>query len=368
MSFDFSAQNDAIAGTITAFGYPFSFGCWVKASNWTQENCAMNVASARLASDQCMINMGGATADEVRTEDLLSSGAVAVTYQAGVAEYDNTWVLVVAVVTGASDRDIYIDGSANTANSVATNTYGTIIDNIVIGMRAQGGFQWPGLVAEAFLYNIALSGAQVDALISSPDTLSQTGIKPTAVASANLVGYWPLDTDQASHADQGPNAGPTLSVESAAPFDTDHPTMVGNVSVTSLSATPFGHGDSVNIVGVGFEAVQGTGSVVISPADDIDDAGAVTQTIDSWADLAITITLVRGALSLDTNVYLFVKNDSADANPSGKVMQFLPNYELDFAELATMTFDMDFSVIPARPVSSRMQGFHQPHLWFQWGQ
>ncbi len=142
---------------------------------------------------------------------------------------------------------------------------------------------------------------------------------------------------------------------------------VGTVEVADIT-TPVGHADAETISGSGFEAAQGTGSVVISPADDINDVGAVTQTIDSWANTSIGITVARGALNLDTNLYLFVKNDSGDSNTSGFVIQIVPNYEIDFAEIVELTIDMDFNVIPARPVSSRMQGFHQPHLWFQWGQ
>jgi len=238
MSYDFSASNDAIAGTITAFAKPYSFGCWVKAANWTGEDCAMNVASARLASDQCMINMGGGGAnDVVRVEDSMGASIAIADFVAGAGEYDNTWVLVVAVITGDADRDIYIDGSANTTNTINSAPYGTIVDNIIIGMRAQGGFQWPGLCAEAFLYNIALDGSQVDALISSPDTKSETGFPPTTVASANLVGYWSLSTDQSDHDDEGPNAGPTLSVESAAPFDADHPTIISGTDTAIIVPT-----------------------------------------------------------------------------------------------------------------------------------
>ena len=48
---------------------------------------------------------------------------------------------------------------------------------------------------------------------------------------------------------------------------------------------------------------------------------AVAQTVTSWGDTSITITVVRGTLSLDTNLYLFVTNDGAAVNAAGYVVQ-----------------------------------------------
>ena len=78
----------------------------------------------------------------------------------------------------------------------------------------------------------------------------------------------------------------------------------------------------ITITGTGFGASQGAGFVKISPTDDIADVSAVTQTVTSWADTSITFTAVKGSLSLDTSLYLFVENDSAESNASGHVVQF----------------------------------------------
>ncbi len=141
--------------------------------------------------------------------------------------------------------------------------------------------------------------------------------------------------------------------------------VLGIIEVLDLDAA-VAHGNAVVVTGSGFEAAQGAGSVLLSPADDVDDVGAVTQTIDSWSDTGIGITVARGALSLDTNVYLFVKNDAGASNAAGFVVQILTNYELNFAEPVSLAIAMDFTVIPARPVAPQLTGsaFHQPLLWF----
>jgi hypothetical protein len=54
---------------------------------------------------------------------------------------------------------------------------------------------------------------------------AETGVPPNSIAPNDCIGYWPLDTDQANHADQSGNGGPTLAVQSDAPFSSDHPTI-----------------------------------------------------------------------------------------------------------------------------------------------
>lgn len=93
-------------------------------------------------------------------------------------------------------------------------------------------------------------------------------------------------------------------------------------NVTSAGDDSFYAGETgVVLTGTGFGATQGGGSVILSPTNDPDDVNAVAQTVTSWGDTSITITVVRGTLSLDTNLYLFVTNDGAAVNASGYVVQ-----------------------------------------------
>ena len=98
-----------------------------------------------------------------------------------------------------------------------------------------------------------------------------------------------------------------------------------NPTITDADDEVYKVGDSVVISGTNFEAVQGTGTVLISPTDNIADAGAVAQTVTAWAAGSITIDVVRGALAFDTQMFLFVRNDTGDANTSGYAVQFEPD-------------------------------------------
>ena len=119
--------------------------------------------------------------------------------------------------------------------------------------------------------------------------------------------------------------------------------------VTSVS---FAHGNTFTLDGENFEAVQGGGFVKISPTDDINDVGAVTQTIDSWGDQTIQCTLVRGSLNLDDTVYVFVENDSGDSNAAGFAIQLVPNVTLQISEAITFVGSMTQQLIPPPPAAS----------------
>jgi hypothetical protein len=81
------------------------------------------------------------------------------------------------------------------------------------------------------------------------------------------------------------------------------------------------------ITGASFEAAQGTGSVRISPTDNVNDAGAVTQTVTAWADTSITFTAVKGSLPQGT-LYLFVTNNSSLSNATGFPVSFIGSASL----------------------------------------
>jgi hypothetical protein len=76
--------------------------------------------------------------------------------------------------------------------------------------------------------------------------------------------------------------------------------------------------NNVIIAGTGFEAVQGTGDITISPSDNVADPLAVTiSTVDSWADTSIQFDIPSAISLLYGDVYFFVTNDSAEVNASG---------------------------------------------------
>lgn len=76
---------------------------------------------------------------------------------------------------------------------------------------------------------------------------------------------------------------------------------------------------SVGITGSVFGATQGTGTVIISPTDNINDVNAVAQTITGWSDTAIIITadFTGTGIAEGVGCFVFVTNDAGDSNAAG---------------------------------------------------
>lgn len=65
----------------------------------------------------------------------------------------------------------------------------------------------------------------------------------------------------------------------------------------------------------------GSADIIVSPTNNIADAGAVVQTQTAWSDTSVTITAVLGSFSYFTNIYVFVKNSGGQSNANGFVIQ-----------------------------------------------
>lgn len=93
-------------------------------------------------------------------------------------------------------------------------------------------------------------------------------------------------------------------------------------TITNADDEAFANGETgIVITGTGFGASQGAGKVYLSPTNNVADGARVEQTVTAWSDTSITITCVKGGLSTDTNLYLFVVNNAAASNASGYVVQ-----------------------------------------------
>jgi hypothetical protein len=95
------------------------------------------------------------------------------------------------------------------------------------------------------------------------------------------------------------------------------------------STTKLQQAQSLTITGSSFGSAAGdNGIVVISPTDDIDGEGAVTQEVSSWSATSLTIGSVAlpSGHSPGNTAYLFVRNDALEENEAG--------YEIKIADFA----------------------------------
>lgn len=95
-------------------------------------------------------------------------------------------------------------------------------------------------------------------------------------------------------------------------------------TITDIGDESIRVGETVNIDGTLFGSSQGSGSVKISPSNNVADSGAFTASVNSWADTQINITM-PGVSPLLTNMFAFVTNDLGLSNATGYTIQVEPS-------------------------------------------
>jgi len=194
---------------------------------------------------------------------------------------------------GLYNLEIRKVASDGTTTSPASEAGITVSNGDVIKLRAEIDTPSAGTVTLRAYVNGTEEATGTDS--SSPFTTGQPGIY--------VVGEGGSADDFVAADSNGAAATPTIS------------------SVTPSTVTP-----SSNLAIVGTNLGDGTGpsAVTISPADDVEDAGAVTATVGSgdWADELVETTgtpFPTGTAHNDT-LYLFVTNDSGETNAAGYVL------------------------------------------------
>lgn len=97
------------------------------------------------------------------------------------------------------------------------------------------------------------------------------------------------------------------------------------------------NGEVVLVQGNNFGAAQGAnGKVYLSPTNNVNDGSRVEQTVNSWSNTGVEITVVKGGLSFLTQLYLFVLTNGGASNANGYAMQIEPKLYLR-DKLVTLT-------------------------------
>ncbi len=141
-------------------------------------------------------------------------------------EFDSVWLACVCVFASTTSRLIrYAEKDGTTQSSTADTTsidIGTALDFLRLGLDVAGGSSWPGLIAEAAVWDVALSLADFDTL--------KTGVVPSIVEVSACRGYWPLDESNSTQSNEGQDTAGDLTVTNAT-FDADHPTIISGLSI-----------------------------------------------------------------------------------------------------------------------------------------
>lgn len=233
----------------------------------------------------------------------------------------NSWAGLAITYNSTSGNWIFYFYQSGTLTTVATQYggSGSNTSSLRVGNNDAWGDSARGSNRYLRYWTRELSAAEVQA------EFEMTPSSGTPAASAtNLYLSWPLADSTDTTDWTGNSRAPTIS---GAATSSEEPTIGGGTAptITDAGDEQYYAGETgIVIAGTNFGASQGSnGRVYLSPTDDVDDAGRVSQTITAWSATSITFTATLGSLSLDTNLYLFVLADSTESNAAGYVVQIV---------------------------------------------
>ncbi len=164
---------------------PFSFVAWFNSNDAAAyQSLVMVCDKSRTNHSHALELRGGDGGDPVRASS----------YDGGYDFADtssgysiNTWHHAAGVWAATNDRAVYIDGGSKGTDS--DNAAPSGIDRTSIGRFGDDspGTYMSGRIAEAAIWNVALTDAEVLSLAK--------GFSPLFVHPQNLVAYWPLIRD-----------------------------------------------------------------------------------------------------------------------------------------------------------------------------
>lgn len=228
--------GSAILGAV-----PISMACWFNTDDLTVLEMLMAVTDSPTSSTDtntfCLYVDGTTAGDPVRAGTQRNTFAVAST-SAGPSA--NTWAHACGVWAGTNARAAYLNGGNKGTNATNLTPLGLTKTNIGCYYSWTGAAGapmkfWSGLIAEAAMWNVALTDAEVAVLA--------TGLSPLAVHPENLVAYWPLIGNYATEIDTVSGYGMTPTA--SAPTKAAHPRVLypsNRLALSTYVAPPAGGG------------------------------------------------------------------------------------------------------------------------------
>jgi hypothetical protein len=210
MAFSFNGTSyiEAISTPVTTF--PFTMACWFNPANVTAGGTLMSLGVANGVDRFQMVNRGDLAGDFIAISSLVGATEGLATSTIGYTA--NTWHHATAVCTSITSRSIFLNGGGKATNTTSSNPAG--INNIMLGSRwsTTRGFFFNGRIAEAGIWNAALTDDEVISL--------SKGFAPYLIRPSNLKFY-----NRCIQRSQDLYGGRTLTEVNITNFD--HPRIYG---------------------------------------------------------------------------------------------------------------------------------------------
>jgi hypothetical protein len=176
-----STSNYLRSGAVLT-AMPATIVCWAKTPNLGVSRTLVGVSNSASAITNNSLILGVQVGNGVQA--VTGDGAGANTCISSTQITINTWFHAAAVFASATDRRSFLNGGGKGTDANSRTPSGMNRTNIGVSEQGTIGRAWDGDIADAAIWNIALSDADVLAL--------SKGVSPLLMHPEALVAYWPL--------------------------------------------------------------------------------------------------------------------------------------------------------------------------------
>lgn len=181
--FDDAASQKIVAASAVVAAVPLTMACWFNSDSDTPNQVAIALADSSVENHWFWLYVENAVGGD-RIEALVQAGGATAAAITSTTVTRNVWHHGAVVFSAVDARAAYLDGGGKGTDVNSRTPAG--LDRTSIGAveRATPGVYFSGRIAEAAIWNVALSDAEVAVLAE--------GFSPLFVRPQNLVFHAPL--------------------------------------------------------------------------------------------------------------------------------------------------------------------------------
>lgn len=217
--------------------YPFTMACWANVD--AEVGCTL-MAVQQKASDNEFHMLEARGGDANNTVNAASHATAAAADALTSTFFSiNTWFHAAGVFNSATSRSSFLNGGGKVTS--ATNATPASLDRYSVGAlrRLTPAGYMSGKIAEAAIWNVALSDAQI--------TLLAGGANPLSILPGNLIHYTPLWGNSSPEPNNGTGS---TTLTATGTVKSDHPTNLVRPFPTTFNNYQFPSASSAGIISV----------------------------------------------------------------------------------------------------------------------